>query len=153
MEEERRLFYVGITRARRRLYITHAARRMAYGNNLPGMPSRFLASLPEGTAVTGRTGVRAGRLSERVRSGFDSNGRSAGFEPDRAIVQSVATVPQIETPVYAAGQRVFHSRFGEGTIVEVIDRSGDQEIVVDFVRNERRRLIASIARDFLDLIE
>lgn len=127
LEEERRLFYVGITRAEDRLYITHAARRSRFGYADMSIPSQFLASIPE-----------------ELRD--DPPARTS---PERAsrkrVLTPIAQDSPSETPTYEAGQRVFHSKFGDGVISTVTEKPGDQELVVDFVRHGQKRLLASFA--------
>jgi DNA helicase-2/ATP-dependent DNA helicase PcrA len=148
LEEERRLFYVGITRAEKLLYITYAGVRATYGRYQPSAPSRFLAALPEehvkslGTRQSGFAAPRSS-LMDRAR---DASRRAAQPAP---VTASATVIPPPRT--YAAGERVFHPKFGEGTIVEAITRRDDQELAIDFVRHGRKRLLASLAQ--LDVIE
>jgi DNA helicase-2/ATP-dependent DNA helicase PcrA len=142
LEEERRLFYVGMTRAERLLYLTYASARASYGRFGYTVPSRFLTAIPDhlirslGRRGTLRTSAKPG-LRDRVR-GEDS--------------PSTSTAPPPPPPRtnYAINQRVFHSKFGEGLITEAIDRKDDQELSVEFVRHGPKRLMASMAR--LDVI-
>ena len=150
IEEERRLFYVGITRAEKLLYITYTGMRMLYGRTQMSAPSRFLASLPEqhikslGTRHAGINQHRQPSLMERAK-------QTASGLP-QATVRSMSAAPVIPPPrTYAVGERVFHPKFGEGVIGEAIDRRSDQELAVDFARHGRKRLLASLAQ--LDLIE
>jgi DNA helicase-2/ATP-dependent DNA helicase PcrA len=150
LEEERRLFYVGITRAKDLLFITHAARRLAYGSFQPGMPSRFLASLLDNAATISRGSLRGvGRLSDRVRDVSPRDGARAPGD-SRSMGQRP---PAVELPDFVVGQLIFHPHFGEGRIVEVVSKSDDQELVIDFKseKHGRKRLMASLAR--LDVIE
>jgi DNA helicase-2/ATP-dependent DNA helicase PcrA len=140
IEEERRLFYVGITRAMDLLYITYTGMRMSYGRIDSSVPSRFLDAMPgEAVKVTGaryRTGGDTiARLSDRVRSASRPSSYGGG----------VATAPAITLREYQVGQRVFHAQFGEGTVAEVVARHNDQEIAVDFARHGKKRLLASLA--------
>jgi DNA helicase-2/ATP-dependent DNA helicase PcrA len=142
LEEERRLFYVGITRAQRLLYLTFAGSRVVYGRFQPAVASRFLNAIPEGNVQSlGRrqTGYASGRLQDRVRQPSSS---SASTTSSSAPVPSVPAMPAVH---YAPGQRVFHPKFGEGTIAEAVDRGTDQELAIDFTRHGRKRLIASLA--------
>ncbi|MEZ4531449.1 MAG: UvrD-helicase domain-containing protein [Thermomicrobiales bacterium] len=146
IEEERRLFYVGITRAEQLLYITYVANRMTWGRYQPGVASRFLDSLPqEHIKDLGR------RSSLSPRGGTSLSGR----------VQTLSGLPQSTlkpAPIsakaavraWSAGERVFHAKFGEGTITEVVERRGDQELAIAFQRHGQKRLLASLAP--LDLI-
>jgi ATP-dependent DNA helicase UvrD/PcrA len=132
LEEERRLFYVGITRAEDHLYITHAARRSRFGYADMSIPSQFLSAIPE--SLRDDPPVR----SSPVRTG------------QKRILTPVAGQTPVETPKYTTGQRVFHSKFGDGFISSITEKPGDQELVVDFVRHGQKRLLASFANLITD---
>ena len=146
VEEERRLFYVGITRAEELLYLTYTGMRMSYGRLDSSVPSRFLDSLPQEhvkvlAARHSLATLGSDRLFDRVRS---SSARSfTAPSPSPARFAPVV-------PTYEVGQRVFHAQFGEGTVADVVARSNDQEVAVEFTRYGRKRLLASIAP--LDLV-
>jgi DNA helicase-2/ATP-dependent DNA helicase PcrA len=133
MEEERRLFYVGMTRAERLLYLTYASARTSYGQFGYSAPSRFLKAIPDhllrslGRRGTLRPGA-ASSLRDRVRGNSNSTTPPASHE--------VFT--------YHVGQRVFHSKFGEGVVLETIDRRGIQDVKVEFVRHGPKLLDASV---------
>ncbi|MCD6029716.1 MAG: UvrD/REP helicase [Thermomicrobiales bacterium] len=141
MEEERRLFYVGMTRAERLLYLTYASSRATYGRFGYSVPSRFLQSIPDHLLRSlGRRGAlrpgSAGSLRDKVRG---------------VTAPATANGPAFQTVTYAVGQKVFHPKFGEGTVTEATERSGDQEVAVEFVRHGPKRLLASLAAmDVLD---
>src|SRR5215217_4364801 len=137
LEEERRLFYVGMTRAKRLLYLTYASSRATYGRFGYSVPSRFLQSIPDHLLRSlGRRGAlrpgSASSLRDKVR-GTDS------------------TAPAVFTITYEPGQSVFHPKFGEGQVIEAKERGGDQEVAVAFVRHGTKRLLASLAA--MDVIE
>ena len=146
LEEERRLFYVGITRAQRLLYLTYAGARITYGRFQPAVASRFLAAIPEGNVQSlGRRDARresryggSSSLQDRVKRPSASD----SVTPSPLPAASPTPPPAVR---YSAGQRVFHAKFGEGTIKEVVDRRDDQEIVIDFQRHGSKRLMASLA--------
>ncbi len=145
IEEERRLFYVGITRAKHLLFLTYAGSRMLYGGYMPSAASRFLASLPQQhlrTVAARPTLARSpGRsLTERARN-------TSSSESSRPVV----VVPAPPRKTFAAGDHVFHPRFGEGTVTETADRHDDQELAIDFARHGVKRLLASLAN--LDPLE
>ncbi len=141
MEEERRLFYVGMTRAERLLYLTYASSRATYGRFGYSVPSRFLQSIPDHLLRSlGRRGAlrpgSAGSLRDKVR-GVSTPAATNG--------------PTIPTVTYASGQKVFHPKFGEGTVIQTTERGGDQEVAVEFIRHGPKRLLASLAAmDVLD---
>ncbi len=132
IDEERRLCYVGMTRAMRRLYLFHAFRRHLFGVANLNMPSRFLSELPE--AILQRP---AG--STRIRSGSGS----------AALLDAVSRQPAMKAePVvqrYAAGQRVSHKSFGVGTVVKSTMTRSDEELIVRFDGVGIKILSASIA--------
>ena len=148
LEQERRLFYAGITRAQRLLYLTYAGHRITYGRFQPAVASRFLGAVPEthvhnlgrraAERAPGTASGRADRLQDRVKRPSTADAMTPGPSP-------IPAAPPRPSVVYAADQRVFHPKFGEGRIAEVADRHGDQEVVVDFARHGRKRLIASLA--------
>ena len=135
LEEERRLFYVGVTRAKSRLYVSYAFRRTVWGRDDLSVRSRFVDSIPPDllhqSAAT-RSAAAAGRLP----------GVTNGAETDRGAVSADTAV--VMTP-FAAGDRVFHDRFGDGKVLSVRQASGDQEVTVLFKRYGEKRLLASLA--------
>jgi DNA helicase II / ATP-dependent DNA helicase PcrA len=119
LEEERRLAYVGITRAKRSLILSYAKLRSNWGEREYQIPSRFLAEIPERLKAGTVTGSPAGRGGW----GMALPGRSRG-ELERVVPVSVS---------YRAGERVRHTRFGEGEVVE----AGEGRVVVRFGAQER----------------
>ena len=126
IEEERRLFYVGITRAEQLLYITYVANRMTWGRYQPGVASRFLDALPqEHIKDLGRRSTLSPRggtsLTSRVQtlSGLPQSTLKPSAIPAKAAVRA-----------WSAGEKIFHPKFGEGTITEVVERRGDQELAI-----------------------
>jgi DNA helicase-2/ATP-dependent DNA helicase PcrA len=161
IEEERRLFYVGITRAEKLLYLTHASARSRYGKFDMAVPSRFLASLPLHTVRTvGRQSVSGPvSLVGRARSQYaapssrssDPPIRTTTIVPDWVAAVSSPSAPEQPPVAFEAGLKVFHPKFGEGFIHSVADRRGDQELEIEFRLHGTKRLLASLAR--LDVIE
>jgi DNA helicase-2/ATP-dependent DNA helicase PcrA len=124
LEEERRLAYVGITRARRRCIISHAANRRIYGNWTSSIPSRFLDELPEEVVV--REGAEA---APRVPHSVFGAGPLMAQRRPRVIeagAWEVQARPAREGAL-AVGQRVFHQKFGYGRITAVEDDRLDVE--------------------------
>jgi DNA helicase-2/ATP-dependent DNA helicase PcrA len=133
LEEERRLAYVGITRARRRATILHAANRRVYGQWTAAIPSRFVAELPAAHVEAESTLPSGGGWREAaVRPGFPAAAAAAGGVPGREGAQSLASLrrstpgpgpsPARPRPAtgprtdIATGSRVFHTKFGMGTV-------------------------------------
>ncbi|MFF3909132.1 DNA helicase PcrA [Streptomyces sp. NPDC001848] len=149
LEEERRLAYVGITRARERLYLTRSAMRSAWGQPSYNPPSRFLEEIPEqhvewkrkgGVSAAGSSGplsgVAASLSSSRSRS---SAAGASGFATRRggATERPVVSV--------AVGDRVTHDQFGLGTVVAVKGTGSNAEATIDFGDEKPKRLLLRYA--------
>jgi superfamily I DNA/RNA helicase len=133
LEEERRLCYVGITRAERDLYLTSARTRTVFGARGPGVPSRFLAEIPQ--ELTDRESQ-----APRGFAGFRARATSWG-PPTRAAVEPARDQPPPAT--FRLGDDVVHAAFGEG-VVTGLEPGG---IVVIRFRTDRseRKLVADLA--------
>ncbi|SHM26169.1 ATP-dependent DNA helicase PcrA [Caldanaerovirga acetigignens] len=139
LEEERRLCYVGITRAKKRLYLTRAWRRNLYGNTSFYSASRFIDEIPA-------------RLLKEIGSEDDTleedNGKTkkaktvVHFKP--AIKQSSETEKRKELKLNP-GDRVKHSKWGEGVVTAVYGKGEDAEIAVNFASEGTKRLILKYA--------
>ena len=116
LEEERRLMYVAITRARRRLYVTQAQSRMLHGQTRYNIPSRFLAELPQ----------------ELVQ--WLSPYRRRAIDVDDAEWGRVTNAPQATPPAltWRIGQSVKHGKFGLGVIIDAEGRGPDARVQVNF---------------------
>ncbi|MBW3619467.1 MAG: DNA helicase PcrA [Actinobacteria bacterium] len=123
LEEERRLCYVGLTRAQERLYVTHADHRMLWGGTSYNPPSRFLKELP-GELVEVRSASKVGSAAKRVR--------------DREVLS-------YEGEEFAVGDTVMHTKFGEGLIVSLSGEGESSEAVVDFASVGRKQLLLAYA--------
>lgn len=130
MAEERRLMYVGLTRAEDRLYLTRTFRRTRYGNSETTVPSRFLEDIPADLTVDAW-----GRRQELGT-------RDTGCEP-RSAVRDLQSA--ISEPRFRAGQRVVHDTFGEGMVLESHVQGDDEIVTVNFEEAGRKRLMASLA--------
>ena len=141
MEEERRLCYVGITRAKERLYLVNAFRRAYYGNSEPGTPSRFLADIPrELIAGSGKPAAhRSARAESRERFTDDDVAPRASAQTMRRAAPREANLE------FKAGDRVCHASFGDGVVVSSKRSSADEEVEVAFVGKGVKRLIARYA--------
>jgi DNA helicase-2/ATP-dependent DNA helicase PcrA len=128
MEEERRLCYVGITRAMDLLYLSRSYRRFSFGQSAANPPSRFLADIPAHTkrpygASTPRT-----------------------YEEAAAAPSMFENIEEAEESMWAAGDRVAHPRFGPGVIVAAQKNGSDIEYTVAFESAGTRRLLQSYAK-------
>ncbi|MFD5133446.1 DNA helicase PcrA [Streptomyces olindensis] len=146
LEEERRLAYVGITRARERLYLTRATLRSAWGQPSYNPPSRFLEEIPAAHVEWKRTGATApassGPVSAVASSLSSSRSRSSasgasGFATRRAAEKPVVSL--------AVGDRVTHDQFGLGTVVAVKGTGANAEATIDFGDTKPKRLLLRYA--------
>jgi DNA helicase-2/ATP-dependent DNA helicase PcrA len=161
LEEERRLCYVGITRAERFLSVTHAWSRMLWGNLSSNIPSRFLSELPpELLRDVGGSGAIGGSGTTRW-SGSDRPTPSApaddGGTPGRSVFgRGVATAGEgagarraassgAEQLGLAAGDRVVHGLWGEGDVVSTAGEGEDAEAEVVFSSVGRKKLLLRMA--------
>jgi DNA helicase-2/ATP-dependent DNA helicase PcrA len=119
LEEERRLCYVGITRAQRDLYITCARQRTVFGAHGYAIPSRFLAEIPSGLTDREEARPRAvGGFRDRLTSWPSSTG--AGTPPSMAGTIRVGRArPQEDVPDFRMGEEVIDSKFGDGTVIGI----------------------------------
>jgi len=122
VEEERRLMYVALTRARRRLYLSHAQTRMLHGQTRYNIASRFLREIPEHLL-----------------------GRAGGKMPSAGHMVSVYAVPSAASP-WRVGQDVVHPKFGPGVIVSVQGRGSDARVMVNFRRDGMKELALEYAK-------
>jgi len=133
LEEERRLMYVAVTRARQRLYLSHAQSRMLHGKVRYGIPSRFLDEIPEGLLK---------RLNSKpVAKSYASN--------------SFDNMPSMHTPKNSAaknampwkiGQQVAHAKFGNGVVVSYEGNANDMRVQVNFGREGLKWLALEFAK-------
>jgi DNA helicase-2/ATP-dependent DNA helicase PcrA len=170
MQEERRLFYVGVTRARDRLYLTYAFRRSLYGESQLAEPSRFLGDIPadllDGNSfkVTGlrdRSAIEYATRWERDPAPAPP-GKVISFEEraakldldrirDKYLPPQQGGVRQGMPPrpaaalTYTVGMRVFHPRFGEGVVLGSQKSGDDEEVEIQFGSAGRRVVSASFA--------
>jgi DNA helicase II / ATP-dependent DNA helicase PcrA len=140
-EAERRLCYVGLTRAKDKLYLTWARQRIRGGQRMPSAPSRFLKALPPQVVDERRTtsmwgpswGARAdwriaGRTERQRGSAFGTAPRA------RAPAEPVAAAEDVsqDAPRFVKGERVRHRRFGSGTIQGLNGSGRDLKVAVAF---------------------
>ncbi|MET8951550.1 DNA helicase PcrA [Streptomyces sp. NPDC004393] len=153
LEEERRLAYVGITRARERLYLTRSAMRSAWGQPSYNPPSRFLEEIPDQHVEWKRTGGSSAPVSSGPVSGvaasLSSSLSSARSRSSAAGASGFATRRggATERPVVslAVGDRVTHDQFGLGTVVGVKGTGLNAEATIDFGDTKPKRLLLRYA--------
>ncbi|HNF34725.1 MAG TPA: UvrD-helicase domain-containing protein [Anaerolineales bacterium] len=140
MEEERRLFYVGITRAKDKLYLLRAIQRGGRGMSEETYPSRFLEDLP------------AELLVGKTRTGKPTTSRGLYGRPDTSASDTRWALPTppkpapVQTSTYKAGTRVRHGLWGEGIVLDSKLQDGDEIVDVVFESVGIKRLAASLAK-------
>jgi len=145
LEEERRLCYVGITRARRRLYLTYTWERTLYGQSRESLQSRFVREIPEHLVVDLAEAAlapwgasRPGDPEFAVPPSFGG----AHSRPRRPPGAPVATTGAEELGL-GPGERIVHARWGEGVVVEVAGEGLRAEAVIAFERHGEKRFLLS----------
>ena len=136
LEEERRLCYVGITRARHRLYLSHAWCRTLWGATQYNPPSRFLAEIPEELTVVSEGGRR-----RSAGAGSSGHRRDVVEAALRGRVASPAKTTGAEALALRVGEDVVHGKWGEGVVLEVIGSGDKAEAVVRFPGLGEKRLL------------
>ena len=142
MEEERRLCYVAITRAKEHLTITHARQRMLYGRTAAALPSRFLKEIPEDCMV------KKGALRSTSPNYSDWNSGSAypAYRPS-LNTYSIPAAPKPQVPVLelSKGDMVRHAAFGRGMVLSVMKMGGDALLEIAFDDIGTKKLMAKAA--------
>jgi len=139
MEEERRLFYVGITRAKDQLYLVRADQRSSFGSFNMTQPSRFLEDIPE--KLLTRQGVHI------QRSRTERHGSLARWESlQQSGSRKKKSGSELVTPHFKPGMRVKHATWGEGMVIECHIQDDDEILGVAFESVGIKRLAASLAK-------
>ncbi len=164
LDEERRLFYVGITRAMDRLYLSHAFRRTVWGQADVAVPSRFLSEIPDDLLAGANAKGRRQQTKQRASSWhWSGNTPARSVQSDRQQTERERPLPQPRAlptpnsyndpappppsgPQFRSGQRVRHAKFGEGTVIDSKITGNDEEVHVAFAGQGIKRLAASFAK-------
>jgi DNA helicase-2/ATP-dependent DNA helicase PcrA len=142
MEEERRLAYVGITRAMKKLYLTYAESRRIYGTEALHAPSRFIREIPLHLLQEVRAAARITRPMSSSDNSY-SGGRSGVREPVRSY--GGARMQAADSP-YQLGRSVRHPKFGDGVIMGCEGQGPNAQVRVNFAGVGEKRLVAQYAR-------
>jgi DNA helicase-2/ATP-dependent DNA helicase PcrA len=129
LEEERRLCYVGITRAKKKVYLVRAFRRHLMGSSTVNKPSRFLLDIPSDL-------ITRGGVTEK-----EDEWSAAGIDATEKAIK-----PREDLPVFKAGDHVKHEQFGEGVVVNYHKVKNDAEVMVAFDGAGVKRFLLSFAR-------
>ena len=142
VEEERRLAYVAITRAKEQLFIIHASQRMLYGRTQYNPPSRFLKEIPEKLVKTEQS-----PYERPSRQGYGFSSYSNYYPADSLTVNKTIRKPvNAGGEIFAAGDRVLHANFGEGDILSVKRMGADWLYEIVFDKVGTKKLMASFAK-------
>jgi DNA helicase-2/ATP-dependent DNA helicase PcrA len=154
LEEERRLMYVAITRARKRLYLSHSQSRMLHGQTRFNLKSRFFDELPEEAlkwltpklpppAAFGGAGRSWQSGGGYGNQGFDSVRYPVGGTPkvEKEVVRKDDSVNGLRVK-----QKVFHAKFGEGTVLTLEGTGDDARAQINFPRHGTKWLALSVAK-------
>ncbi|MGN0335606.1 MAG: DNA helicase PcrA [Lachnospiraceae bacterium] len=143
IEEERRLCYVGITRAKKKLVMTAARRRMIRGENHFNHISRFVKEIPQDYLKSGCE-IRKERLPEFLKNESLQEAKASFAAKPFQLKQF--TVTKADHLEYGVGDRVRHIKFGEGTVADITEGGRDYEVAVDFDTAGRKKMFASFAK-------
>ncbi|RST52243.1 UvrD-helicase domain-containing protein [Variovorax sp. MHTC-1] len=149
LEEERRLMYVAITRARKRLYLSHSQTRMLHGQTRYNVKSRFFDELPEGALkwLTPKNQSFA-PSAFGYGGGYATTRGGGGFGGSKDTFASPPVPPQKSAPSHGlrSGIQVFHNKFGEGTVLALEGSGDDARAQVNFPRHGIKWLALSVAK-------
>jgi DNA helicase-2/ATP-dependent DNA helicase PcrA len=146
LEEERRLFYVGVTRAMRHLVLTHAWSRTMWGQRVEAIPSRFLQEVPS-ELITDLTSTQPTRRSSFSLDDDGFVGRSTSFTEGRAFGTGAAPPVRstgAEQLGLAIGDRVVHDRFGPGVVTRVEGEGSHSRATVNFDEHGTKHLVLAM---------
>ena len=164
LEEERRLAYVGFTRAKKNLILSAAKSRMVFGEPSYRPLSRFCDEIPPlslekefvGRLAKASEQRRVQKSNSNYQSGYQSGFTSSGFENPKQVKKTFTppprtigkpfTVEKAKSLSYQVGDIVRHKKFGQGTVLEIIDGQRDYEVKVDFTRVGIKKMFASFAK-------
>jgi DNA helicase-2/ATP-dependent DNA helicase PcrA len=133
LEEERRLMYVAVTRARQRLYLSHAQSRMLHGKVRYGIPSRFLDEIPE-------------ELLKRLNSKPVAKSGGRDYNELPAMMSKQQSSNQKSAMPWKIGQQVAHTKFGNGVVVSYEGNANDMRVQVNFGREGLKWLALEFAK-------
>jgi len=150
LEEERRLMYVAITRARKRLYLSHSQTRMLHGQTRYNVKSRFFDELPEG-ALKWLTPKNQGFTPSAFGYGggyATTRNGGGGYGSKESFGGNLPVPPQKSAPSHGlrSGMQVFHNKFGEGTVLALEGSGDDARAQVNFPRHGVKWLALSVAK-------
>lgn len=152
LEEERRLCYVGITRAMKKLTLTSANQRMRNGEMNFNRPSRFINEIPRhlvkqtyGAVLKPETESKPTEFS-RTKASLYTKDRKNPFANNPYIQKGMGSASPAGAPDYQVGDRVSHTKFGQGIVRSLTKLTNDYEVVIEFDGFGQRKLRSSFAK-------
>ncbi len=144
MEEERRLAYVAITRAKKQLYMTNASTRLLFGQTNRNRPSTFLREVPKTLTHVEDATAKTAYLSQEYLSVQKTVNK--GFSSSRTIGVGATNSPPKPATSYSIGQNVHHNIFGSGVILNITPMGNDQLLEIAFNSAGTKKLMANFAK-------
>ena len=146
VEEERRLAYVGITRAKQRLYLTNAATRVLFGSTTRNLPSRFVREIPAEYRELEDETVKIGNAADLPKgAALPRPTRQQNFLREE-ITRHRAAPSMAPKETFAPGERVSHPIFGEGVVLKATSMSNDTMVEVAFDRVGTKKIMANFTK-------
>lgn len=150
LEEERRLFYVAITRAKRMLYITYANDRMRFGNHEMKMKSRFMNEIPDECIEENRPDAFAAKKIEKLEKDEHSYGKRRPFVKNNFFkgeydIKHGKNRPRLKSDVIQPGDKVMHKAWGVGTVVQIKGEGNSKSVLIAFENKGLKNLILEYA--------
>ncbi|MBR5486667.1 MAG: exodeoxyribonuclease V subunit gamma, partial [Phascolarctobacterium sp.] len=144
IEEERRLCYVGITRAERTLFLSHARMRTVFGHTVSYPPSRFLKEVPRNLIHEFKRPQAQRAVTQQVAPQKEKRTTNANWflQPKTSFMPKEASA---NSTTFTAGEKVSHAKWGEGTVVSVNNTADGQEVKVAFAGAGIRSLLTKYA--------
>ncbi|MGI6084308.1 MAG: DNA helicase PcrA [Acetivibrionales bacterium] len=147
LEEERRLCYVGITRAKEEIYLTNAKCRMLFGSTTYNRESRFIREIPE--SLISQTEKQSGQMwrgDTEKRLGFLQYGKVVDLSDLKARIKEFNRMSEENISAVNVGDRVVHKKFGEGVVKAKVKESNDFRLDIIFDQYGMKRLMESYAK-------
>jgi DNA helicase-2/ATP-dependent DNA helicase PcrA len=164
LEEERRLFYVAITRAKHVLYLTYANARYRFGSLVQNEPSRFLYELPKQfidnsyaqNHKSSSSSANMGSAYERMQKSFNKTNQNSSSSPIASLLHSKqnATIAHIPTQNFQPsaveslqeGQKIEHQKFGYGKIIKIEGSAHNPIATIQFENNGEKKIMLNYAK-------
>lgn len=143
IEEERRLAYVGITRAQKKLYLTNTVSRMLFGKTNRNRPSRFLMEIPENCVLNMDERRKEERFVQKVVQKKPSQHYNWEIGTNRAAAPKAASAGGVK---FKAGDKVKHNIFGEGMVISAKEMGNDSLVEISFEKVGTKKIMANFAK-------